>query len=1102
MEDAGLIRSYQIFAKPMHAPLTFKISTFRRECKKFMNLISIGDGDAERAASLRLQAPERKGSFSEEKQRVKSVKLIELPTCQQLIVQHEMLQVRLPDVTAFFGCLDLKSRFPSSGSPGKAPKAEDSLPSWWDRHCNLQHTYGTCSLAVRLKESQGGKLPKPQNPSKPARCVDPRVELALELDASENELTDEAGARLISGLQRPFRLRVLKLHKNKVGDDTCAELANLVWHQAKAEIHLSHNEVQQRGLTAILAALAMHPEKAYPRETPCEDVPCWVRLEHNRVSHVEYVLALLRQALRAESEPETRKHAEAVLQSVIHQLQGERCKDTVSDSAAEDPERPDRDKAAEAAEFSDAAACRFEDLKVDATGAGLELTPDPYGFLIETVFETPGQKPGTEVSGAPRYATLRFDYVRFMLNAGEVILEIDGVQLWGDLDEDRLSDAFGSRFADGARMRVAPADAVRGRPLWQPLTIPGPGLSLRCEAVSNSLREDLKIMGKQCGVNAELEETGEDGKGPPQNQRWAADELPRLMAFYFPEASIPFPSCQWRGDAEDSCIPTPPETATGAKGGGAGFSELTSWEEALRGQWREDDDLFDEDLPVEPLEAPDDGPDVFEGEALPPEVVVTQPLRVLVLVGLPGSGKSTLASRLQKFGWVVINQDTLGDRKKCVAAANEALSSGKRIVVDRCNVTRLQRRVWLGVADENKASTACIWLDVPEEECGDRVLHRFGHSTLPADNSSLEVISAFQERFESPMEAEGFVMWWVRDDGDLDEAVVQLQELVERSEALAEETQPAAEAKTPYTRHSEAFPYKAFQRRGARALYLRALHSLQDKNLKQDWFFQEKIQEPPEPGWLELRWILCERGRCLGRLGAFSTQAEGCSWISVGSKDGAVNRYSTAWHSKAQTKPLPKLKEKRPAKGHEPEWYVMLHADKASPEDSGEESENEEASGDGDNLEKSKDREVPTCVVCRRQRPKTCFSKAQLTKHRRTDLRTAGSCTVNGRQRQAAGPTLVHFGRPTGMLPVGPGSPVKVEAQLQIFRVFTGQMAAPAFVPLHRSTPLIQRSWRPPVRSDAPFERGWNQLPRTNFSKPSGCSRPVVVTLLGRGIFL
>eukprot|EP00439_Symbiodinium_sp_Y106_P033955 s4177_g4.t1 len=121
-EARAPIRSYPIYAKPMHAPLTFKITTFRRECKKFSNLISIGDGDAERAASLRLQAPsERRGPLGEEsRQRVKSVKLVELPTCQQLIVQHEMLQVRLPDVTAFSGSLDLKSRFPTGSPQSKA----------------------------------------------------------------------------------------------------------------------------------------------------------------------------------------------------------------------------------------------------------------------------------------------------------------------------------------------------------------------------------------------------------------------------------------------------------------------------------------------------------------------------------------------------------------------------------------------------------------------------------------------------------------------------------------------------------------------------------------------------------------------------------------------------------------------------------------------------------------------------------------------------------------------------------------------------------------------------------------------------------------------
>jgi len=121
------VRGLQIFAKPMHAPLTFKISTFRRECRQYRNVISVGDGDAERAASLRLQAPPDRragggtaGEQPDPARRIKSVKLLELPTCQQLIVQHEMLQVRLADVAAFQGNLDLKARLNGNGisSPG------------------------------------------------------------------------------------------------------------------------------------------------------------------------------------------------------------------------------------------------------------------------------------------------------------------------------------------------------------------------------------------------------------------------------------------------------------------------------------------------------------------------------------------------------------------------------------------------------------------------------------------------------------------------------------------------------------------------------------------------------------------------------------------------------------------------------------------------------------------------------------------------------------------------------------------------------------------------------------------------------------------------
>lgn len=142
---SNLVRSFQIFAKPMNAPLTFKTSTFRRECKVYRNVVSVGDGEAERAASLRLQAPSNRkcitglgGDFGDSvPSRVKSVKLMDLPTCTQLISQHEMLQARLADVVAFEGSMDLKSRFAASGfggSPAMPPGRSSTQTA-----CQLVH---------------------------------------------------------------------------------------------------------------------------------------------------------------------------------------------------------------------------------------------------------------------------------------------------------------------------------------------------------------------------------------------------------------------------------------------------------------------------------------------------------------------------------------------------------------------------------------------------------------------------------------------------------------------------------------------------------------------------------------------------------------------------------------------------------------------------------------------------------------------------------------------------------------------------------------------------------------------------------------------------
>ena len=166
-----------------------------------------------------------------------------------------------------------------------------------------------------------------------------------------------------------------------------------------------------------------------------------------------------------------------------------------------------------------------------------------------------------------------------------------------------------------------------------------------------------------------------------------------------------------------------------------------------------------------------------------------------------------------------------------------------------------------------------MWLDIPEEICGERVLQRFGHTTLPPEDKSLEVIRGFAQRFEPPMEAEGFVRWRIKDDGDLEEALVEYLELVKDSEAGRLTEVPDTELVNPPKRRRLDAEAAAAGRpkeldlhsRASRANFLRVLrrqveYYFSDKNLKTDWFFQEKISSEPQPGWLELCWIMsCPR---------------------------------------------------------------------------------------------------------------------------------------------------------------------------------------------------------------------------------------------------
>ena len=133
--------------------------------------------------------------------------------------------------------------------------------------------------------------------------------------------------------------------------------------------------------------------------------------------------------------------------------------------------------------------------------------------------------------------------------------------------------------------------------------------------------------------------------------------------------------------------------------------------------------------------------------------------RLVVLMGLPGSGKSTLAlsKEFEHYEW--INQDTLGDRGKCISAAAKALAGGMNVVIDRCNVTKEQRAFWVRLANDYAAQITCIFLVVDPEECLYRINLRKNHPTIKEDLSvekKRDIIANFFKSVQLPSLDEGF----------------------------------------------------------------------------------------------------------------------------------------------------------------------------------------------------------------------------------------------------------------------------------------------------------------------------------------------------------
>jgi bifunctional polynucleotide phosphatase/kinase len=89
---------------------------------------------------------------------------------------------------------------------------------------------------------------------------------------------------------------------------------------------------------------------------------------------------------------------------------------------------------------------------------------------------------------------------------------------------------------------------------------------------------------------------------------------------------------------------------------------------------------------------------------------------LVLFTGFPASGKSTFYKKhFAPNGYVHVNRDTLNTPAKCQKAAQEALRSGKSVVIDNTNPDRESRKAYLKIAKDAGVRARCFTFNTPRD---------------------------------------------------------------------------------------------------------------------------------------------------------------------------------------------------------------------------------------------------------------------------------------------------------------------------------------------------------------------------------------------------